>query len=557
MRRVAAIAVDAAEWWYLERLLDRGLLPNLARLRDRSVRATLETPEAYRSELVWARFLTGREPLDDRDWAVSVTFDPETYDVGINTASTRPPFFAGVPGTTVVALDLIHAVPHPDVEGVQVVGWGSHSPMWPRTSRPAGLLAEIDRRFGHNPAFDNDFDPAWHAPDYARRLGDACIEGMRRRVDIAEWLLRERQPDWNLFLTCISEFHSVGHQLWFGIDESHPLHQVEELRGLAAEIVERVTVEVDRAIGRLLELVGDDTAIVLFAMHGFQPADDLASTLLMPELFHRQHHGGAGLLADPDQDMWRRRGMPPVVLAPHQHIGHHIAAAFADGTVDRLKRGVLRAIPEPIESAVRRAVGKPFPLVGRMDAEVPAETEDVTDEVLAATSRPPTYEPAYWYRRHWSHQRFFALPSFADGHVRVNLRGRERAGLVAKEDYQDALVAAEALLRATCDPRTGRSIVDHVLRMRADDPFDPDGPDSDLLVVFDGAPDAFEHPALGLIGPFPHLRASHHSARGFVLVSGSGVEPRHLGTRSSSDLTPTVLALLCLPTDAVLGRSLV
>jgi hypothetical protein len=91
MGRVATIAVDAGEWWYLERLLTEGRMPNLARLRARSARWDLRSPLAYRSELVWARFLTGREPIDTKDWAVSITFDPDTYDIGLNTASIETP----------------------------------------------------------------------------------------------------------------------------------------------------------------------------------------------------------------------------------------------------------------------------------------------------------------------------------------------------------------------------------------------------------------------------------------------------------------------------------
>src|SRR3954453_3107673 len=102
-----ALAVDALERWYLDEQLATGRLPNLARLRARSARFELETPVAYRSELVWARFLTGREPrgglggappprggepLDDKDWAVSITFDPVAYGIGLNSATTTPPF---------------------------------------------------------------------------------------------------------------------------------------------------------------------------------------------------------------------------------------------------------------------------------------------------------------------------------------------------------------------------------------------------------------------------------------------------------------------------------
>jgi predicted AlkP superfamily phosphohydrolase/phosphomutase len=545
MGRVAAIAVDAGEWWYLERLLAEGRMPNLARLRDRSARWDLRSPLAYRSELVWARFLTGREPIDTKDWAVSITFDPDTYDIGLNTASTERPFFAFGPGTEVVALDLIHSSTAEDVEGAQVVAWGSHSPQWPRASRPVGLLTEIDERFGTNPAFGNDFDYGWHDPAFIDALTEACRVGGDRRVDIARWLLDEH-PDWQLFLTCFAEMHSLGHHLWHGVDDRHPLHGTAPTSELAGRRMDEGLADLDAALGRLLDGFDDDTAVLLFAMHGFQPADDLVSTVLLPELLQRHHLGRrAGLLRDPDQAAWRAAGCPPVVPPPDRRIGEVLVDRFADNPRQRVRRALRGALPDAAFERVRRALGgAPLTPLAAMDRPTPPEVRELTPEAIDAVRKPPTYEVAYWYRRHWPRMPWFALPSFADGHIRVNLRGREASGLVAKEDYAATLDEIEAFLGACRDARTGAPILADVLRLREADPMDPEGPDADLLVIFEGAPDAVEHPTVGTVGPFPHLRTAHHSPDGFALLAAPGVAPGDRGSRPSEDLTPTVLRLL-------------
>ena len=556
MNRVAAIVIDAADWTYLERLLDEGRLPNIARLRARSAEATISTPKAFRSELVWARFLSGAEPLDRREWPVCVTFDPETYTTATNAASTRDPFFAFGDGTKVIALDLIHSSPSEVVEGIQVVGWGSHSPMWPRMSMPTGLLTEIDERFGTNPAFGNDFDYGWHQPAFIDALARCCEVGTERRMDIAEWLLTERLPDWDLFVTCISEFHSVGHQLWHGVDERHPLHGVAPTTAQAAEAVLRVTEAIDAQIGRLLDVVGDDTAIVLCAFHGFQPGDDVVSTALMPELFHRLHFGQK-LLADPDQRRWRAAGCPPVLLDPDQLVGEHYVDCFADSTKQRVRRAVRQTVPRGAFQLLRRLAGRPeLSKLHEMAKPTPPETRQLTPEAVAPFEKEPGYQVVSWYKRHWPSMRWFALPTFADGHVRVNLAGRERDGVVAKEDYAAVLDEIEAVLGACRDARTGEPIVESFIRLREDDPYAPDGPDADLLVIFAGAPDAIEHPTVGTIGPHPHMRTSHHSAEGFVFVAGPGVERARLGARPAIDISATVLSLLG-KADALEGSSLV
>jgi predicted AlkP superfamily phosphohydrolase/phosphomutase len=543
MARVAAIAIDAAERWYVEQLLAQGKLPNLAALRARGVWAELETPKPYRSEVVWARFLTGDEPLETKDWATCSTFDPATYRQASNPASGKTPFFALGDEATVVALDLIHSRPADGVRGSQVVAWGCHSPQWPRSSSPAGLLTEIDRRFGINPAFENEFAFGWHTPDFLRELGEACLVGVRRRVDIAEWLITDRQPDWDLFLTCLSELHIVGHQMWHGVDPSHPLHGVAT-SDVAGALVERTMVAMDEAIGRLVQAAGDDTAVVVFALHGQEPADDIVSTILLPELLARRYLGRA-FLASPGQAAWRAAGCPPLVPEPGAYIGDVPLYAFADTLPQRLRRFGHRLLPQSLWERARRLAGRPdrLPIAVLPDRTGP-EVLEVDEATFEAYCEPTTYQPAAWYRRHWHEMRAFAMPSFADGHIRINLEGREANGVVAAGDYEAAMAEVEELLRACRDPRTGESIVSELIRLRAGDPFDPDGPDADMLVVFQGGSDAIEHPDLGTIGPFPQERMSIHSSEGWALVAGPGLAPGELGRHPSRALTPTILELL-------------
>jgi predicted AlkP superfamily phosphohydrolase/phosphomutase len=150
---------------------------------------------------------------------------------------------------------------------------------------------------------------------------------------------------------------------------------------------------------------------------------------------------------------------------------------------------------------------------------------------------------------------YFALPTFGDGHVRINLKGREVHGVVDTDDHRRACDDAIAVLQASRNPRTGKSVVADVIRLRDADPLDPDGPDADLLIVFADGPDALEHPDVGVVGPFPHLRSSQHSPNGFALLSGPGVTPGPRESRPAIDLTPTVLSLLGADTSRCRGSS--
>lgn len=557
MTRVAAIAIDAAEWWYVEKLMDAGRLPNLASVRDRSASFQLSTPTPFRSELIWARFLTGREPLEDRDWAASMVFDPATYSISSNTASTRTPFYAFGPGTKVVTLDLIHcALAEEGVDGEQVVAWGSHSPQWPRSSMPHGLLTQIDEQFGTSRLFDNDSGLGWYQPDYVDAFAEAGTEALDKRADIAGWLLA-RNPDWDLFLMCMSEVHGAGHLMWHGVDPASPLHEVAGADH-AGRRFDEVLIAADAALGKVLRALPDDVTVVVFAMHGAQPADDLLCTVLLPELLHRRHIGTRSPLRSPDTRAWRRAGCPPVVPPPDYGWGEYMSDVFADSTKQRVRRSLRSALPRTAFEALRRAAGRPVrPPLSALSRPTPPETLEITDAVLQRFRGAADYQVPAWYRRHWPSMPAFAMPTFADGHVRLNVAGREGGGIVPLDDYTAVCDAVVALLRECSDARTGAPIVREVLHTRADDPMAPDGPDCDLLVIWEGAPDAIEHPELGVIGPFPHLRTAHHTTNGFALVSGPGIQPGPQGVRATGDLTATVLALLGRSSPDVRGSSMV
>jgi predicted AlkP superfamily phosphohydrolase/phosphomutase len=189
--------------------------------------------------------------------------------------------------------------------------------------------------------------------------------------------------------------------------------------------------------------------------------------------------------------------------------------------------------------------------VGALGRPIDEETDRSPDEIGVPRSSVD-WQVAARYRAWWPAMRAFALPTFYDGRVRINLRGRERDGVVALEDYDAACREVEDAVAACRDPRTGEPVLAEVRRLRATEPLDPHGPDADLQLIWSHATDSWEHPDAGTIGPFPYRRTGGHSPRGFAFVAGPGIEPGELGARSAFDVTPTVLDLL--GRDAAAGR---
>lgn len=526
--RVAAIGLDAAELGFVEQLIDQGELPHLAAIRARSARYELRNDQLYRGTTVWEAFLAGREDAGHRD-AGGFAFEPESYSPEHVRALGTTPFYERPDRIVPIALDVPHLTPTGD--GVRVCCWGGHILGSARASVPSELLPEIDERFGPHPAFNADHVYAWHRPEYVEQLGRDLAAGARQRVEVAGWL-QERVRDWNLLLVVMSEAHSAGENFGHALGPAHPLANVATA-ALAREQLVAVYRALDDAVGRFAASLPEGTALVVFALHGMTVNDaDLPSQVLLPELLYRAQRGHARM-RDLDHARWRRAGCPPVVPRPAATWKEHVAGRWKGtrpGGSRGLRRVGRRVVPDAVLEARRRRT--------RRDQDV-----DAPDD---ATSGVNGQVPC-WYRAAWPELRAFALPTFSDPQVRINLEGRERHGVVAVEDYERACSEVEGWLGSCRDARTGLPAVADMTLPRADDPLDPLAPDADVVVHWRPGVDAIVHPEVGTIGPFPFRRTGGHTPHGFAWLSGPGIGSGDRGERPARDVPPTILSLLGRP----------
>lgn len=536
-------------------MLKQGELPNFARLKERGATCRFESGYASRAGLAWTQFLTGREISDRREWN-TCGFDPATYEASKVPAHRLRPFYKQEPVLPSIIFDVPHQTIVDGVTGAQVTAWGGTAPDYPRAARPVGLLREIDAEIGPHPGSNNDHPSGWHRPKTMDRIAAALIEGTNRRVEVLQ-RLQNCVPDWELLLAVMSESHSAGEYLWHGIDPDHPYSSTNAAERSRHQLLE-VYRALDASFGRIAASVPDEMTLIVFSVHGMRSSHgDTPSLVLLPELLHRLYFG-TPLIADPDQKAWRSAGFPPVTPPSGQKWGSYMSELFNEGSMStwgaRMRTKLLRAAPGPVAHAARM-VRRRFDeggrggksggsnLRGAQGRLIPPETM-LTPEEIAFMRSSLEYQPPGWYREFRPQMRAFALPSFSDGYVRLNLAGRERDGVVPLHEYDHVLDEVESELRACVNPRTGRSVVADVLRLRVDDPMDPDGAYPDLAIGWSDPTEAFEHPRVGMIGPFPLHRTGAHSPNGFALIAGPGIEQQDLGTRSVLDLPPTILALL-------------
>jgi hypothetical protein len=240
----------------------------------------------------------------------------------------------------------------------------------------------------------------------------SLVAGSALRADISAWLM-ERFPDWQLFLTVMSESHSAGENLGHVLDAVHPLARLtiaaRHREGLVA-----VYRAMDAAIGRFADALPADAVLVVFSILGTAANDsELASTTLLPELFQRLYFKRP-FLRDPDEDAWRReRGA--IVLAEADAWDHYMRRRLerpAIGVRQRLRLLVPDQLIEAQRALTRRLAALPVP------------------RVLSESSSGSSldWQLPTWYRSHWPKMKAFALPTFDDARVRLNVRGRSETG---------------------------------------------------------------------------------------------------------------------------------
>ena len=544
MGRVIGLGLDAGSIGLIEELIAGGGLPNFTALRARSARVALDSDPTHRHGVLWPQFVAGAEARFGGDWR-RFHFDRSTYEVfqtsARHTVDGNEPFWEAADART-ITMD----IPGSTVRGpgVHVTGWGAHAPLYPRASEPPGLLTELEDRFGVHPAYENEYEVGWHDPKRLDRLTDALVTGAARGAEIAVDLMR-RFPDWELFLSVMSESHSASEIMWQAVAPDHPLADFD---GNARQRLERVFRAMDAAIGRIVDQAPANATVVVFSLDGMRGSHgDLPSIVLLPELMHRMHFGSPKLKDLDDVDQWRANGCRPLIPPRSRPWRLALDAKLVDPPTRRwtqrfpgYQAARLTAPGLRLLEVLKRQ------RLGAFGIEIPRESTEERDAFEDHLGPADSVLFIDNYRSHRHEMRAFALPTFGDAYVRINLIGREAHGVIPVEEFDAECRAVAAMIGACRDVRTGEPIAASIEILPTDDPLDPnDDRYCDIFITWSRPIDAIEHPTAGVVGPFPFNRTAAHDARGFAWVAGAGITPGAVPeVHSVLDLPPTIVQLV-------------
>ncbi len=527
--RVVALSFDSADVALVNQWMDQGHLPHLASIRDEGLYVRLQSFEHSLAEIAQQFIVTGQSPERTGYWS-QLRFDPAHYsliDAPLYDFAEYPPFYALGPAHRVCVLDLPQMNFHEAVNGLQLRGWGAHAPMCEFSARPPSWAETIRREVGLHPSNGHDF-----AVLQDEKSLDALHERLLQGVEMREKLYRLAwdQGPWDLFLGIFSEIHLAGHYLF-----EHVANRDYLQRGNNRDYLREIYIKTDAAIGKIRGWIEPDMHLALFSVEGIREnSDEVSSIAILPELLFRFSFPGR-----------KAMDFENVQPSPESRAGIFDWVMEAWNLRCRMPRWA-KWLRSKLSLEQAQRIEHFFKADGYL--QHPAEIEGMN------------YQPALWYRSYWKQMKAFALPSFSDGFIRINLRGREKHGMVDPASYDSICSELEELLMELKHPETGRPVVKKIIRTRkAGQEENPKLPSADLVILWDHPhPCGHVHSRLGSLGPFPGIRAGQHVPEGFMMISGPRI-PR--GSRLPSahvlDIHPTLLDLMGVaPVAPLEGRSL-
>jgi predicted AlkP superfamily phosphohydrolase/phosphomutase len=271
VRPVVFIGLDGAEPELLRRWMDDGTLPVLARLRRDGICESVATFPGFGDGATWPSLVTGVNPARHGRYFRS-QFRPRSYrrkDFSVDTDLERTPFWTSLSeaGRRVAVLDLPYARWEAGLNGLLLVDWLIHDRYGSPRSWPREFAREVLERFGDDPVGGNsDVFPKDRAS--LQRL----LELLQQRVRMKASLLIETlaTEPWDLVATAFAEAHDLGHVAWHLHDSGHPQHDADWLRQ-HGDPIKSLYVEIDGAIGRILDAAPPKAAVVVFAGLGMGP----------------------------------------------------------------------------------------------------------------------------------------------------------------------------------------------------------------------------------------------------------------------------------------------
>lgn len=282
--RIMLIGIDGATWDLIDPLILQGKMPNFAKLKSTGIYGVLQSLPSLVSPRIWTSIATGKVPEKH-----GVTgFFATANDVKTATIWDIVDSHHGEVGL----LGMMPTWPPRALRGFVVPGWMARdSTTYPENLRFIKEL-EIDEKNEQNRRIGKYFDYilaairhgiSFHTLTYGfftvlyeKLFSPSYIKlAYRKRLikfylqkELLRWLLERNNP--NLTVVLFDLIDSVSHKYWkymepegFSSISRRDVHKYQD-------VIPRCYMEVDKAIGEILDRKDKSTTVILVSDHGFE-----------------------------------------------------------------------------------------------------------------------------------------------------------------------------------------------------------------------------------------------------------------------------------------------
>ena len=497
---LVVLVLDALNQPLLERMMAEGRLPAIAGLREAEGKIPLAGSAEYLESSVHTTLHTGLEVTEHG------IYSPFQWSAPDQRVRTRDAFQA--PQAIWDRLGLagrrsLLIDPYDCVSPVDLLGDGVRG--WQYTNRvalPPWSTGSIRRTLVRRFGRPRSADEIYGrpTPEELLRLREVLLDGPGRIADAADELLAREHYDF--VWIDFASMHTAGHQF---LDVDAVAHTADmdpaELARLHIAL-EDAYVAGDRAIARVLDRLPAGADVIVAATSTMVEETDRAD--MLPAML-------AAVFGEADED---------------------------DGEPGRLQLWRVRAsVPRSVRTRIAGLIPDRIAL-------------DLTARMATAGMD-------------WSRTRAFAVPNDPGGGIRLNLRGREREGIVAPEQAEELMQEVTAGLLSFADP-DGAPAIQDIKRIPELEPPGPATPTlPDLIVRWRDRPaagvTAVHSPRFGTVRRrgIGSGRSGNHTGGAWAFLAPGESQLRDLGRPAKVvDVAATVAHLLGADATGLAGEPL-
>ncbi|MFW6421332.1 MAG: alkaline phosphatase family protein [Candidatus Bipolaricaulota bacterium] len=495
---VFIFGIDGASPDLVDKWIDRGHLPNLQKIRDRGCSGTLRSTFPPLTGPAWSTFQTGTNP--GQHGVYHWLDDSRSYRGHVNSASSIRTItvweLISSRGGEVYLLSLPLTYPPRKVNGYTIPGFLTPDSA-PDRSHPPGLAHQLKEEV---PEFR--FCPPQYFGSRPRRWVQEMKSAVAARGRAARYLFRRRfsengsPPKHAVWTVHFLASDQVQHFLWDQSSENwDPKLDVFE--------------EIDRQIGKMLEMAPPDSTFLAVSDHGFGGIDWIfnVNNWLREEGYLKL-----------------KRSFPTRLKLKASNLG--------------LDQRTLEPLGEKVYLALKKL--------------------QITDEAPITAVQHPLLKTGFLSHKDVDWKETVAYSRADIGHIRLNVRGRENFGTVEEGDYQSLRQEIMGKLGEVRLPDSSKQMVKWIKPREElySGPYLNLAPD----VLFSG----LERGVLGYGAAMflstrvfdSPIKPGDHRREGMLLAAGSTVKHESCSA-SMVDIAPTILNLLGYPIPREMDGSVI